>query len=227
MRAIGYTRVSTGGQAADGVSLEAQEAKIAAWCALNDAELVITYCDAGVSGSTVAARPEFQAAFDRACAERAVLVVYSLSRLARNTEEGLSLIRRLTKSGAELVSLTEKIDTTSAAGKMMVTMLLGFAQMERDLASERTTLALAHKKAKGERVGTVPYGYRLADDGVNLETDADEQAMVAAAGVLHATGLSLRKIGARLAERGMLPRCGGRWALAQVACLLATRPALP
>lgn len=220
MKAIGYARVSTEGQAADGVSLDAQAAKIAAWCALNDAELVGSYCDAGVSGYTVAARPEFQAAFDAACREQAVLVVYSLSRLARNTEEGLGLIRRSAKAGGELVSLSEKIDTTSAAGKMMVTMLLGFAQMERDLASERTAAVMAHKKAKGERVGTIPYGYHLAADGVSLEPDADEQAMIADARELKAAGLSLRKIGERLTERGMLPRTGGEWHASQVSKLL-------
>lgn len=220
MKAIGYARVSTEGQAADGVSLETQAAKIAAWCNLNDAELVGSYCDAGVSGFTVAARPEFQAAFDRACAEKAVLVVYSLSRLARNTEEGLGLIRRLAKAGGELVSLSEKIDTTSAAGKMMVTMLLGFAQMERDLASERTAAALAHKRSKGERVGNVPYGYHLAADGVHLEPDANEQAIIRLARELKTAGLSLRRIGERLVARGLLPRTGGSWHASQVAKLL-------
>jgi len=219
-KAIGYVRVSTEMQAADGVSLEAQEAKIRAWAEFSDADLLAVYGDAGVSGCSAAKRPEFLAAVELACREKAALVVYSLSRFARNTREGLDLIERLTRAGADLVSLSERIDTTSAAGKMMVTMLLGFAQMERDLASERTTCAMAHKKAKGERVGTIPYGYHLAADGVNLEPDTAEQAMIAEARALRAAGLSLRKVGERLAERGMLPRSGGRWESAQVTCLL-------
>ncbi len=57
-----------------------------------------------------------------------VLVVYSLSRLARNTTETLELGERLAKAGADLVSLSEKIDTTSAAGKMVFRMLAARAQ---------------------------------------------------------------------------------------------------
>jgi DNA invertase Pin-like site-specific DNA recombinase len=220
MKAIGYTRVSTEGQAADGVSLAAQEAKIRAWAEFSDAELSAVYCDAGVSGFRADKRPEFLAAVDRACREKCALVVYSLSRFARNTREGLELIERLTRAGADLVSLSERIDTTSAAGKMMVTMLLGFAQMERDLASERTTCALAHKKSRGERVGTVPYGYHLAADGTHLEPDADEQAVIAEARALRESGLSLRRIGERLAGKGLLPRTGGQWHAETVKALL-------
>ena len=50
-KAIGYVRVSTEGQATEGVSLEAQRAKIAAWCAVNDYELVAIFEDAGLSGA--------------------------------------------------------------------------------------------------------------------------------------------------------------------------------
>jgi DNA invertase Pin-like site-specific DNA recombinase len=221
MKAIGYTRVSTEGQAVDGVSLDAQDSKIRAWATFSDAELLAVYCDAGVSGYHAAKRPEFLAAVELACREKAALVVYSLSRFARNTREGLELIERLTRAGADLVSLSERIDTTTAAGKMMVTMLLGFAQMERDLASERTTCALAYKKAKGERVGTVPYGYHLAADGVNLESDAAELAVAALAREYRAAGLSLRKIGQRLDEAGHLPRNGGQWHAETVKALLA------
>lgn len=225
MKAIGYIRVSTEGQAADGVSLDAQEAKVRAWAELSDAELLEVRCDAGVSGYRAARRPEFLAAVDRACREKAVLVVYSLSRFARNTREGLELIETLTRAGADLVSLSERIDTTTAAGKMMVTMLLGFAQMERDLASERTVAALAHKKSKGERLGNIPYGYRVAADGLHIEPDADEQAIIGQARELKAAGLSLRRIGERLAERGCLPRSGGRWHAETVKALLAAEVA--
>ena len=211
MKVYGYIRVSTEGQAEEGVSLDAQESKIRAWADLNDAELAGIYADRGVSGYHAAKRPEFLQVVELACRDKAVLVVYSLSRFARNTQEGLALIERLTKAGADLVSLSERIDTTSAAGKMMVTMLLGFAQMERDLASERTTAAMAHKRSKGERLGNIPYGYRLAADGVTLELDEAEQAIIAQARELREAGLSLRKVGQRLAERGLLPRSGGQW----------------
>lgn len=225
MKAYGYTRVSTDGQAEDGVSLAAQDAKIRAWAEFSDVDLCDVFCDAGVSGYHAAKRPEFLAAVEATCRDKGVLVVYSLSRFARNTREGLELIEKLTAAGADLVSLSERIDTTSAAGKMMVTMLLGFAQMERDLASERTCAAMAHKKSQGERVGTIPYGYHLAADGVHLDADADEQAMIREARELRAAGLSLRKIGERLTARGLLPRSGGKWHAVTVKALVTAEVA--
>ena len=87
-------------------------------------------------------RASLQAAVSAVCACGGVLVVYSLSRLARNTTETLELGKRLSKAGADLVSLSEKIDTTSAAGKMVFRMLAVLAEFERDQVSERTTMAL-------------------------------------------------------------------------------------
>ena len=138
--AIAYIRVSTQGQVDDGVSLEAQHAKIAAWCEVMGYELLETFADEGISGHRMDKRPSLQKAVDAVCASGSVLVVYSLSRLARNTQETLELGSRLAKAGADLVSLSEKIDTTSAAGKMIFRMLAVLAEFERDQISERTTL---------------------------------------------------------------------------------------
>jgi DNA invertase Pin-like site-specific DNA recombinase len=123
MRAIGYVRVSTAEQATEGVSLDAQRARIAAWARANDAELVDVFTDAGLSGGRADNRPGLQAALDRACSGQAALVVYSLSRLARSTRDAITISERLDTAGADLVSLSEKIDTTTAAGKMVFRML--------------------------------------------------------------------------------------------------------
>src|SRR6266540_4221445 len=149
--AFGYTRVSSEGQATEGVSLDAQRARIAAWCAANDAELIDTFVDAGISGGRADNRPGLQRALDAVCRGKGhVLVVYSLSRMARSTKDTISISEHLHKSGANLVSLSEKIDTTSAAGKMVFRLLAVLAEFERDLASERTKLAAAYKRARGE-----------------------------------------------------------------------------
>src|SRR6266849_5970072 len=167
--AIAYIRVSTSGQVEDGVSLDAQRSKIAAWCEVMGYELVQTCADEGLSGHSVEKRAGLQAAVDAVCACGGVLVVYSLSRLARKTRETLELGERLSKAGADLVSLSEKIDTTSAAGKMVFRMLAVLAEFERDQVSERTTMALAFKKSQGKKLGgRVPYGKVLAFDGIHL-----------------------------------------------------------
>ena len=213
--AIGYIRVSTEGQVQDGVSLDAQRAKIEAWCALNDYTLAAVHVDAGISGKSADNRPGLQAALND-CRKGSALVVYSLSRLARSTKDTISISERLAKAGADLVSLSERIDTTTAAGKMVFRMLAVLAEFERDQISERTTTAMQFKKTKGERVGAIPYGSRLADDGVNLLPDPVEQAVIAQARELRAAGLSLRAIAAELDRQGVKARNGQRFQSEQV-----------
>ncbi len=151
MRVFGYCRVSTTGQAIDGVSLDAQRAKILAWCAVNDAELVDVFVDAGLSGGKANNRPALQAALDAACKAGGVVCVYSLSRLARSTRDTIAIAERLEKAGAELVSLSERIDTCTAAGKMVFRMLAVLAEFERDQISERTSSSMQHMRACGKK----------------------------------------------------------------------------
>lgn len=208
MRAIAYIRVSTIGQASDGVSLDAQQAKISAWCELNGYELAGIHVDAGLSGSRADNRPALQEAI-KACGSGDALVVYSLSRLARSTRDTIEIADLLNHRGTDLVSLSEKIDTTSAAGKMVFRMLAVLSEFERDQVSERTKTALQHKRTKGERVGSVPYGYRPALDGVNLVRDPRESAAIAHVRALKRQGLTLRQIASRLTSDGFTPRGKG------------------
>jgi DNA invertase Pin-like site-specific DNA recombinase len=209
MQAIGYVRVSTAEQAAEGVSLAAQRARIAAWAQANDAQLADIYTDAGLSGGRADNRPGRQAALDAACKAKAALVVYSLSRLARSTRDAITISERLDKAGADLVSLSEKIDTTTAAGKMVFRMLAVLAEFERDQVSERTTTAMQHKKARQEYTsGAAPYGWRVAADGVSLEVDDAEQEVLRTATELRANGASLRQIGQHLTACGLRQRNG-------------------
>jgi len=219
MKAYAYIRVSTEEQATDGVSLDAQKAKVAAWADLNGYELAGIFMDAGISG-TKADRPGLAAAL-AAVGKGDALVVYSLSRLSRSTKHTIEISERLDKAGADLVSISEKIDTTTAAGKMVFRMLAVMAEFERDQLAERTTTAMQHKKAKGERVGAVPYGKALAGDGVALVDVPAEQEVIAEARKLKAAGLSLRKIAAVLAEKGFKARNGKVFAATQIQRMVA------
>ena len=90
----------------------------------------------------------------------------------------MAIAERLEKAGADLVSLTEKIDTTSAAGKMVFRMLAVMAEFERDLVSERTRAAMSHKKSKGEVIGQV--AVRVDDrgrGGNSLRTRGSKEAI--------------------------------------------------
>lgn len=210
-RVIGYCRVSTEHQASDGVSLGMQESRIQAWALANGYEVAGIHVDAGLSGKRADNRPALQAAVKEACECGGVLVVYSLSRLARSTKDTIVIGERLDKAGADLVSLSERIDTTNAAGKMVFRMLAVMAEFERDLASERTTAALSHKRSKSERTGTVPVGYDLADDGVTLITNEREQQAITIVASLRQQGLSLRKIADELNRQGIPSKNGKPW----------------
>lgn len=211
-QAIGYIRVSTTGQAEDGVSLQAQRERIDAWCLANGFELAGCFTDEGISGKRADNRPELQKAIDAVEGSGAVLVVYSLSRLARSTKDTILIGERLEKAGADLVSLSERIDTTTAAGKMVFRMLAVMAEFERDLVSERTTLAMATKRNNGERIGTVPYGFNLAEDGATLVANEDEQTVLALIESLRSDGYSLRAIASELSTRGIPTKNGrGKW----------------
>ena len=213
--AIGYIRVSTEGQVTDGVSLDAQRAKIEAWCLLNDYQLSAIYVDAGISGKNCN-RPGLQAALAD-CRKGSALVVYSLSRLSRSVRDTMDIGDKLAKVGADLVSLSEKIDTTSASGKMVFRLLAVMNEFERDQISERTKSALQHKKAQGGCVGTVNFGYCLAADGNALVEDDNEQKIIAAIRDYREAGLSLRTIVSRLDEQGYRSRSGKPFQLTQVA----------
>ncbi len=91
---------------------------------------------------------------------------------------------------------------------------------ERAVIRSRTRAALAAKKARGERVGTLPYGYRLAADGLHLMADEAEQAVMASIRQLAGEGLSQRAIVAHLARRGVVGRKGAPLQQTQVARML-------
>ena len=210
--ALAYIRVSTDDQASEGVSLDAQEAKIKAWCLLNDYNLAEIFVDAGLSGGRADNRPGLQSALQTACKTGAALVVYSLSRLARSTKDTIAIGERLDKAGGDLISLSEKIDTSCASGKMIFRLLAVMAEFERDQIAERTKMALGHKKSLGERIGTVPFGYDLDSDGVSLLPNELEQNTIWIIKELRSRGLSLRAIATELQNQGRKTKKGNvKW----------------
>jgi len=205
-------RVSTEAQAAEGVSLGAQRAKVASYCGLHGLTLVHVYADEGLSGKRADNRPGLQRAIDDACRFKRVLMVYNLSRLARSTRDAIDIAEWLAESGADLVSITEKIDTTTPMGRFFFTTVAALAQLERDQISERTRMALAHKRSRSERIsGIIPYGYRLADDGVALMVALEEQHVIDKIWNLRREGMSTREIGRQLKLLSLNPRHGWHW----------------
>ncbi|HOH81091.1 MAG TPA: recombinase family protein [Methanoregulaceae archaeon] len=220
MEAVGYIRVSTEDQARNGISMEAQRAKIEAWATANDASLIGLYEDAGISGSRTENREGLTHALMLACERKAVLVVYSLSRLSRCTRDTITLAEKLGKAGADLVSLSEKIDTTSAAGKMVFRMLAVLNEFERDQISERTTAALRHKREQHQVYSPTPYGYDRVGDA--LVINLDEQKVIEDIRGMRGRGLSYRSITAALNRNNIPAKRGGKWHATTVRSIMRT-----
>jgi site-specific DNA recombinase len=224
MRIVGYCRVSTDAQANEGVSLDAQRLRFQAWCSLRgfDFDPADLHVDAGLSGKRSDNRPGLNAALDAVCRDAGILVVYSLSRLARSVKDTLAIAERIERAGADLVSLSEQLDTTTASGKMLFRLLAVLAEFERDLISERTKAALNHKRARSERIGQVPYGSRLEPDGRTLVPDEGEHRVLAWIRGMDAEGKSLRAIAAELDGCGIPTKRGGpMWAVSTIKRLIA------
>lgn len=180
MRVILYARVSTADQSDHGISLEAQEAKMEAYAALYDLEVVERIVDAGESAKSLN-RPGLQRALGLLKAGKAEgLVVVKLDRLTRSVADWQLLIDNYfgERPGKQLFSVADSIDTRTAAGRLVLNVLLSVAQWERETTGERTREALRHKITSGQRCGKVRYGYDLAPDGKTLVPNADEQEVI-------------------------------------------------
>ena len=219
--AVGYVRVSTADQAAEGVSLEAQREKIKAYAALHELELIAVHADEGISGKRADNRPGLQKALEVACDREAVLVVYSLSRLARSTRDCITIAERIEKCGADLASITEKLDTTSSMGRFFFTLMAALGQLERDQVSERTVAAMSYMRRQGRRIsGYLPFGFRLNPDGETLVEDAAEMRVLKRIRASHRGGDSYNAIAVTLNKNKVKPKAGARWYAASVRAVL-------
>jgi len=216
-RAVAYLRVSTDKQADKGCSLDAQRAKVEAYAALYDLQLVDVVVDAGVSAKSLD-RPGLARALDmlrRGDAD--ALLVVKLDRLTRSVRDLGDLVSGPFAPGkAALLSVGEQIDTRSAAGRLVLNVLASVSQWEREAIGERTSTAMQHMKAEGRFLGgkVAPFGYAV--DGDKLVPVEHEQATIARAVELVGEGRSLRAVAAALAGEGRVSRAGRPFVAAQV-----------
>jgi DNA invertase Pin-like site-specific DNA recombinase len=181
MKVIGYIRVSTEEQASHGQSLDAQRAKLEAYAKLYDLELVGVIVDAGASGKSLDREGLQESLTKLRKGGAAGLLIAKLDRLSRSVKDWNTLIDGYfgEKAGKQLFSVADSIDTRTAAGRLVLNVLMSVAQWERETIGERTRDALQHKiRVKGERCGKVRFGFDLAADGKTLVPNAVEQEAI-------------------------------------------------
>jgi site-specific DNA recombinase len=220
-RAVGYVRVSSEKQALGGVSLEAQTARVEAMATVQGVELADVIIDAGESAKSLS-RPGMARLLAMIEAKDVkTVIVAKLDRLTRSVRDLAELLERFERRGVALVSVSESLDTGTAAGRLVLNVMMSVAQWEREAIGERTREALRHKKASGLRVGGIPFGFQLASDGRTLEPNPAEERVLEAIRSSRVAGYSLREIAETLNQQGHRTRAGSVWRFQYVAALLA------
>lgn len=221
--AIGYGRVGDA-RARSEVAVAGQRATIEAWAALHGVDLAAWRVDIDVPGDLpLAERPGLVAALAAVRTHGAgMLVAATTDRFATDIVVSDIIQRAALMHGATLRSAADS--PSSPSGEQSFTRgALDLARAyERAVIRARTRSALAAKKLRGERTGAVPFGYRLAADGIHLEVEEAEQAVIATVRELAGAGLSQRAIVVALGARGVTGRTGSPLQQTQVARLLRT-----
>lgn len=229
-RAVAYIRVSTEEQARLGLSLDAQAERVAAYCTMAGLELVAVLREEGVSASRpLASRPR-GAELLELIAGGAVghVIALKLDRLFRDACDCLNQTRSWDQQGVALHMVDlggQTLSTGTAMGRMFLTLVAAFAELERNLISERTAAALAFKRQQGAELGAAPLGWRKVrgPDGkwTAIAPDPEGQALLVHIVDLWSQGLTQVAIAARLTADGVpTPRGASRWRQATLSKIL-------
>jgi DNA invertase Pin-like site-specific DNA recombinase len=195
-----YVRVSSIRQAEEGLSLEAQERTLVAQ-AEADGYLVEVIREEGRSGKSIRNRPQLISALTRLNkGEASALYVTRLDRLARSLSDLLSIVSQADKKTWRLRILELNLDTRTAQGRLVLSMLGAVADFERSLISSRQKDVHAERRAKGEVWG-------VTKGSKPLTPDSTRKLVLS----LHSEGKSLRAIASRLTFDQVPTAKGGVW----------------
>jgi site-specific DNA recombinase len=230
---VAYCRVSTQEQANNGLSLDAQQARLEAMAAAsNHGAISEVLVDAGFSGSKLdrPAMNRLLGMIERR--EVAAVFVVKLDRLSRSLSDMLELVKLCDRTETAVVSASETLDTSTAFGRAALQVAAVFAELERGMAGERTTAVLDGKRRQRQVYGNVPFGWRrggeIEVDGKKVtqlvEVAAEQEALVEMRRMA-ANGSTLRAIGEMLESRNLRPRNGGHWQPASVRSILRSKMA--
>jgi DNA invertase Pin-like site-specific DNA recombinase len=211
--AVGYVRVSTEEQVRYGVSLDSQRERLEAYCRMAGLRLRVVIKEEGVSGSIPLDRRQAGAVLSKQLASGVRHVVaLKLDRLFRDAEDALRETKAWDRAGIALHLVDmggASMSTTSAIGRMMLTMMAGYAEFERNIIAERTASALQHKKAHRQVYSHIPYGF--VRSGNSLEPLEAEQGIISRIKLCRAEGWTLTRIATVLNSDGIPTKHGRKW----------------
>jgi DNA invertase Pin-like site-specific DNA recombinase len=224
-RAVAYRRVSTQDQADSGLGLDAQQTLIAATAQRLSVTVDMTFTDAGLSGSLgLEHRPGLADALN-ALHRGDVLLVAKRDRIARDAFLAVLVEREVARKGARIISAAgEGTETDDPAAVFTRRILDAVSELERALIASRTRAAMAEARKRGQRVGRIPFGMALGDDGRMLMPNPEERAMLAEIHRLRNRGYALISIAHELNARGWRNRQNRPWQANFIGQLLSRHP---
>jgi len=196
MKYVIYLRVSTDQQAQSGHGLEAQRAMCYQYIANKGQGCsVLEFSDEGISGSkTLEKRPQLFAAIN-SLEKGDILLISKRDRIGRDPIVNAMIERAVQRKNARLISASGDVsDSNDPTSILMKRMIDAFAEYERLIIGERTKASLQAKKKKNERVGYIPFGYKLSEDKIHLERNEGEQQILDMIRMGRKDGASFRKI---------------------------------
>lgn len=212
MRTALYIRVSTEDQAREGYSISAQKEKLTAYCVSQGWNIVGMYIDDGYSAKDLE-RPEMKRMI-RHIKQGSIdcVLVYRLDRLTRSVSDLYKLLELFEKYNCKFKSATEVYDTTTAMGRMFITVVAALAQWERENLAERVRMGLQEKARQGKWVPNIaPFGYDIDRENDTLAINDEEAAVVRKIFELYVSGKGMSKIANELNHLGLLTKAGAIW----------------
>lgn len=222
MRVTAYIRVSTEEQAQEGFSIPAQRDRLTAYAQSQGWQIIGYYVDEGKSAKSTN-RPELQRLLNDVRNNQVdIVLVYKLDRLTRSVLDLYQLLEVFEKHNCKFKSATELYDTTTALGRLFITLVAALAQWERENLGERVRMGMTEKVKQGEWHGSKPsYGYSYDPKEKKLLLNDDEVVILRKMFKWYINeGSGDRKIAVRLNELGHFSRKGKPWTENMVAKVL-------
>lgn len=161
-----------------------------------------------ISGKDMKTRPNFQIAFKMACERKAVLVVYSLSRLSRSLKDAIEISQKLEAAGAQLMIVRESFDTTTANGRLFFNIIASINQFQREVGAEITSEAMQRQQSDGRIVSRhLPWGYKRDKSNPEEMVESEyEQHLAEIIRDMRKRGQTPHRIAKRLTKLGLFGR---------------------
>lgn len=170
-----YVRVSTQEQAQQGFSLNAQQEALENYAKALGYEIHKIYRDEGKSAKDLK-RPEMTNLLqDAEKGKFSAIFIYKLDRFSRSIKDLILTIDKLKEWGIDFVSLQDRIETTSASGKLMFHIIGAFAEFERNIIGDRTKFGMQRKAKEGGFITKAPKGYKLVNKKLMINEEEAEK----------------------------------------------------